>query len=1201
MKVTKKEKCIAYFCMTVMIFSMMSTGNVSYGAVVSDLTWKLLPAGWLETANGIEGNGGTLVAEANETGKNFTITTEVTLKGVEKQASQGGIVIRKSGMGYHNSYIIMLHKTASFGHIEVQKFTGSGIGTILASVDKKLQWNQAYQLKVEAIDGNLKVYFDNEETPSINISDTTHSQGGYGLFRAGTKVVFNNIKVTDEPVEPIYHWSFQDTLVDSVNHHVGSLAGTQNYVDKDVIDGTKAFYMDGKDTSITMGDLTVPSQFAISYWVKPSNIHDNWVPIVSKFGTANTNTFWIGQHETDGKIRFGLYFDGKTESVVDTDLGALIDNRWSHIVCTYDGHYQRIYVNGKLAGTSGDLNRTLISKPGTFTIGHKLTQEHHTYHGIIDDVRVYDVSLVEAQAKALYSEVQKDTQDISLLIDQVGFRPADSKFIVMRSAKRTPTWNPENAMFEIIKKDNKQVVKTGNIRYWGEKWASHWWRGDFSDLEATDTYYVKVKIPGQRDLISNDIKIADSLLVSEEIIDAQIKNLKSRIVKFTELPTGTPTKPIETGVQWRRSVGLMNPNTYALNENIHIFRDCGGSNMSELESVTITTNALVDILKYHNDRLTVSQRAEVTNLIELSANYLVDCQQLSADPLKNGRMHHMGMGWSEQEIRTYAWRDMPSAVVALTRAYKAVGVEKTHASAKWLEAAKRTYDCMTHRPYYLLEEVSGPVGFKAPTWGYDKLMHELRVFYDKDKNWVMPRQNEMKDLRTRDIFPAIWACTELYSIENEAKYLDKAEEFSAIVAERQFLDYKNPIEGTYGNFYEFENDTTTFAVEMHQWSGWNMGNYDPLRLRGVMDLLQYRQDSKDSAKWYRLVDVYGENYVLNQKTLTPFGFTPLSMSRERGISFFRSLNHGANSIYGLAAVNHLEIGNFLNEVEYQDTAARNVNYITGMNPGWPNKRNEAATDWGAFSWASGIGEASYGGTVHTPPKGSITNGFTSNTQFSLDSMNIPDSPNGIYNTRGGMYFHEDGVMHSLSFLNGVITLEAKPVVHLKVTDDGQGVVTQVKIIVDGKEATYTTDGNGVISIRDIDSVGKAQIVVMSNDKTMHHTTTFVAGGEKNISLDFANQIALEVQAPSSINKNAADKIVVVATNHGYKEATTAIKISTVGVTADKSSITVTVPAGETVNSDVGLTAGKKVEPYLVYIYETDKKNGTNAVGKGLIK
>ena len=1359
------KKTLSYiliFTLVLTLFNFSFLDNLKvYAAINSNLAWGTLPSGWSESSGVVTGSGNTLSVNATNNLSDYDYSANITLTGSGAQASQGGLIFRSSDTGYNSSYIVMLHKTSSFQRVELQKFSGNGTGTILGSATKTINWNTAYNLKVTANGSSIKIYVDNESTPSIDVTDTGYSSGKVGIFRAGTSVNFDSINYTaiqaptptPTPTVDTYidnvdavntytgtwgthsannyyggsmrysntvnnsvtatftgnniHWItlkngdlgkadvyIDDVLVDTVdlyaatavsqadvfsrtnlssgthtikvavkgeknssstntyvvhdaflvqapytaptaahawnfngnfNDSIGTYNGTQTggavaNDSFDPIEGSSNAFVDGSDDLVNFGNVPIEGSFSIAFWVKPSMIQNNWAPIVSKFGSGNNNSFWIGQNATDGKLSFGIFKNGSlaNEAQISTPHGALINQKWVHVVCTYNGQKQYIYINGALvAQSASNQNYTMTNTSGNLEIANLQSSK---YRGGIDDLKIYNSSLTATDINNLYTSYAKSSRDVSLLMEQFGYRPYDKKIAVFRSTVRTPNWNPDSASFNVKKVSDSSTVKTGTVNYWGQKWGSYWWTADFSDLETTGDYYVEFSKSGLQTFKSGKFKVADKALVNDGLIDSQITNLEERYVDISALTTASGT-PVTSGVVYKNAVGTINPNAYAISNDVKIYRDCGGSDMCELESVTITTNALLDSLEYQSSQLSSSEISRIKKQILLGAKYLLDIQQTSSDPAKNGRFYHMGMGWSEQEIRTIMYRDMPHAITVLSRAYQlfkdsttvaAISNSRTEGqyATDFLASAKKAYACMVYRPYYLTSELQSPEGFESSytngSWRSDAI-GTLKIFYNiSDTNWTLGT-SQMSDLRTRDIFPSIMACTALYKADtanaNRDSYLTKAQQFADIVVDRQDLNYNHLTDGTYGYFYEFSNNTNVYTTEMHQYSKFSMGNYDPLRMTGVIDLIKLKPDSDKNAKYYNMLYNYGENYLLKSMELTPFGYMPLTVIGGE-VDFYRVLGHGANSIYGLAAVNMLEMGNFLNDKRYQTMAGTNINYITGQNPGFSNKR--AADEWSPFSWAYGIGESSFAGTAgHKPPKGSISNGFASSAQFDPNANSVAnsvDGPNGIFDTTGDLYFHEDGVMHSLSFLDGVVRLEADYKLNIKATNGTSNVPATVVVKVTGKsDVTYTANSSGELTLTNLPIGKSATIEATYNGRTISKQIDVVASGVDTWNIDFMHNLSLSASTPATLQHSATGTYTLTLVNNGSASTTANINFSVGGATLSESSATATIAAGSTYTKNITVTApASGTKPYLVFANVAYNNKNESVVAKGKI-
>ena len=90
-------------------------------------------------------------------------------------------------------------------------------------------------------------------------------------------------------------------------------------------------------------------------------------------------------------------------------------NEWYHVVGTYDGKEMKIYVNGKLEGTSS-VQSGAINYPDRvfFSIGaYKDDNEDFVHKGMLDEVRLYDRALSE-------KEVLNNLQAAGLAVEPAG-------------------------------------------------------------------------------------------------------------------------------------------------------------------------------------------------------------------------------------------------------------------------------------------------------------------------------------------------------------------------------------------------------------------------------------------------------------------------------------------------------------------------------------------------------------------------------------------------------------------------------------------------------------------------------------------------------------------------------------------------------------------------------------------------------------
>jgi len=160
----------------------------------------------------------------------------------------------------------------------------------------------------------------------------------------------------------------------------------------------------GSNALVNCGDVPIlggGSTFSIALWVNPRDIAQNWAGIVSKWTPDNTSrTFWLGQHSTDGWLRFSIYPGGPTaETPLDSGSAVLTNGAWTHIVCTYDGNIQRIYADGVEVVASPPRNAAITDRGGNLRFGTVSTA--NWLNGLIDDVRIYSRALSPAEIAGL--------------------------------------------------------------------------------------------------------------------------------------------------------------------------------------------------------------------------------------------------------------------------------------------------------------------------------------------------------------------------------------------------------------------------------------------------------------------------------------------------------------------------------------------------------------------------------------------------------------------------------------------------------------------------------------------------------------------------------------------------------------------------------------------------------------------------------
>jgi hypothetical protein len=209
----------------------------------------------------------------------------------------------------------------------------------------------------------------------------------------------------------IAHWSFDncDATDDSGNND-GTL-----YENPQCIDGKigKAFSFDGNNyIEVPHSDALNPTEaVTISLWAKENSDSPSYSSLIYKAGGEPVG--WCGDRvyslwtKSDKGIHFASTPEGSTDQMICDSPGNLYQlGEYVHIVGVIDtvsSNTMSIYVNGQKVSTCayGDSIRS-----GNYPLrigGHfHYSGDQFNFNGVIDDVRIYNRALSEAEIQALY-------------------------------------------------------------------------------------------------------------------------------------------------------------------------------------------------------------------------------------------------------------------------------------------------------------------------------------------------------------------------------------------------------------------------------------------------------------------------------------------------------------------------------------------------------------------------------------------------------------------------------------------------------------------------------------------------------------------------------------------------------------------------------------------------------------------------------
>jgi hypothetical protein len=155
-----------------------------------------------------------------------------------------------------------------------------------------------------------------------------------------------------------------------------------------------ALSFNGTNAQVVINDsasLHLTTAVTLEAWVNPSSAPTGWQDVLYK---AVDNYFLEAGSTNGNKPGTGVLLTSSAEPLA-YGPAALTASTWTHLAMTYDGTTLKIYVNGALV-TSTTQTGTITTSTNALQIGGDTTYGQY-FKGLIDEVRVYNIALTQAQ------------------------------------------------------------------------------------------------------------------------------------------------------------------------------------------------------------------------------------------------------------------------------------------------------------------------------------------------------------------------------------------------------------------------------------------------------------------------------------------------------------------------------------------------------------------------------------------------------------------------------------------------------------------------------------------------------------------------------------------------------------------------------------------------------------------------------------
>jgi hypothetical protein len=211
----------------------------------------------------------------------------------------------------------------------------------------------------------------------------------------------------------VSYWPLDGTASDAVNGNDGTPIGDPSYTNIDkapVIGNEYALHVDGNDhvhvpNNANLNMLTGSWGLWLKFDMKPSEATHHMNPL------AKTEQYWVHASlpSLDTTLRNAIQAKinvGGTRHVATTPAEFIQTGVWYHVIGTYDGETLKLYVDGQLVDLNEDPSGPLNTSSVPLAIGTWSSPNTDYFHGLIDEVGIWNRVLSADEVAALSGWVE---------------------------------------------------------------------------------------------------------------------------------------------------------------------------------------------------------------------------------------------------------------------------------------------------------------------------------------------------------------------------------------------------------------------------------------------------------------------------------------------------------------------------------------------------------------------------------------------------------------------------------------------------------------------------------------------------------------------------------------------------------------------------------------------------------------------------
>lgn len=414
-----------------------------------------------------------------------------------------------------------------------------------------------------------------------------------------------------------------------------------------------ALMFDGATAFVTVYDSTslhLTSGMTLEAWVNP-------VTVSLYPGGDFTDIIYKGQGEgTNGVFNDNFYLEESSPYNYSADAGGtfgglntgaygpspLPADQWSHVAATYNGSVLELYVNGAPVSSLPQTGNIAVS-PAAMTIGGD-SYYPQFFWGLIDEVRVYNLPLTQAQIQA----------DMNLPIGTTPTAPANLAATTASSSQIDLGWTPATAQLGV----GAYVVErapAGTSSFVQIGWARGTTYIDASLAGGTNFSYevFAVDAAGDAGPSSNVAQASTALTIKPKVTVLTITQPQAFSINLTNLTVTWSVDGVVGGSAASGTITASGQYSPPGSLGTHTVTATTTTGLTQTASATVFMSGNPGTFTHHNDNLRTGQNLNETVLNPTNVNsatfgklfsYSIDGISF-ASPLYAAGVNVPGMGY----------------------------------------------------------------------------------------------------------------------------------------------------------------------------------------------------------------------------------------------------------------------------------------------------------------------------------------------------------------------------------------------------------------------------------------------------------------------------------------------------------------------------------------------------------------------------